>query len=423
MKIKYSLVLFLITSISLLTSCNQYKSVNPFVPPNNLDKAFQTGKYFPKIDNFIIILDSSSSMSTAYEGNAYSEYSKFDVAKEIIKLMNETIPRMEINGAIHTFGHGTSVPAIQSETIYGPTVYFRPDLEQSLDSIKSPAEGNSPAGLAVATINDVIGSMYGENAVIFISDGENLENDPIMKVKDLNNRHGDRTCLYTIWVGNNPEGKELMEKLAWEMDCGFSKSADQIASSDSMEDFVREVFLTTEEKRDVDSDGDGVYDSMDECPNTPVGVKVDGLGCAKIAPPDSDGDGVYDDNDECPDTPGGAIVDNRGCWVVMGVKFGYKKFNVNPEYNSNLNNVVSILKSNPDLRIRVEGHTDNIGSKKYNLKLSRKRAKAIKDYLVGRGISQSRITSTGLGFAQPIAGNDTSEGRALNRRAELIPVK
>ena len=126
---------------------------------------------------------------------------------------------------------------------------------------------------------------------------------------------------------------------------------------------------------------------------------------------------------QCPDTPAGAIVDERGCWVVKGVQFDYKKWDVKPQFNSNLNNIENILKKNPGMKIRIEGHTDDIGSMKYNIGLSGKRAHAIMDYLVGKGIDPSRITTTGHGYAQPIADNDTPEGRALNRRAEIIPVR
>jgi OOP family OmpA-OmpF porin len=209
-----------------------------------------------------------------------------------------------------------------------------------------------------------------------------------------------------------------MEELAGEMDCGFSTSVDEIASNEDMIDFVKRVFLTT----DNDSDRDGVPDSLDKCPDTPVGVEVDESGCP-VVHVDSDGDGAFDDVDECPDTPVGAIVDDRGCWVVKGVQFDYKKWNVKPQFNSNLDNIENILKNNPGLNIRIEGHTDDVGSMKYNIGLSGKRAQAIKDYLVDKGIDSSRITTKGLGYSQPIAGNETPEGRALNRRAEIIPVK
>jgi OOP family OmpA-OmpF porin len=203
------------------------------------------------------------------------------------------------------------------------------------------------------------------------------------------------------------------------MDCGFSTSVDEIASNENMIDFVKRVFLTT----DNDSDRDGVPDSLDKCPDTPIGVEVDESGCPDVVQMDRDGDGVFDDIDECPDTPLGAIVDVRGCWVVKGVQFDYKKWDVKSQFNSNLDNIENILKNNPGLNIRIEGHTDDVGSMKYNIGLSGKRAQAIKDYLVDKGIDSSRITTKGLGYSQPIAGNETPEGRALNRRAEIIPVK
>ncbi|MBC8553648.1 MAG: OmpA family protein [Candidatus Brocadiales bacterium] len=358
-------------------------------------------------------------MSVSYAGKSGGEDSKLTVAKDFINHMNNTMPAMDINGVLQTFGRGIEMPMQQTEIVYGRTAYSRSGLEESLNSIDFLAEGNSPAGLAIRETGETIGSIEGANAVIFISDGEHLEGDPRAKVREMGARYGDWTCFYTVWIGNNPEGGLFMDKLAGEMDCGFSISVDKIASDEDMVDFVKQVFLTT----DVDSDRDGVPDSLDKCPGTPVGVEVDESGCPRIAQTDSDSDGVFDSVDECMGTPIGAIVDDRGCWVVKGVQFDYKKWNVNPQFNSNLDNIENILKNNPGLNIRIEGHTDDVGSAKYNIDLSGKRAKAIKDYLVVKGIEPSRITTKGLGYSQPIADNDTPKGRALNRRAEIIPVR
>lgn len=407
----------LLIMLSLLAGCLQLQP--RFFPHHvSLEEEFQMGKYMPKIKNFFIILDASSSMSVSYAGKGDGEDSKLTVAKNLIRHMNNTMPEMEISGVLQTFGRGIEIPMRQTEIVYGRTAYSRSGLEQSLNSINFPAEGNSPAGLAIRETSDTIGSIKGTNAVIFISDGEHLEGDPLAKVRDMKNSYGDWTCFYTVWIGNNPEGELFMEELAGEMDCGFSTSVDEIASNEDMIGFVKRVFLTT----DNDSDRDGVPDSLDKCPDTPVGVEVDESGCP-VVHVDSDGDGAFDDIDECPDTPVGAIVDDRGCWVVKGVQFDYKKWNVKPQFNSNLDNIENILKNNTGLNIRIEGHTDDVGSMKYNIGLSGKRAQAIKDYLVDKGIDSSRITTKGLGFSQPIAGNDTPKGRALNRRAEIIPVK
>ena len=372
----------------------------------------QTDGYVQKVDSFIIVLDSSSSMGTVYEDEVAERYSRFMIAKDIVSRMNNTIPEMEIQGTLQRFGYGYTANGKLTEAVYGPTVYSRSDLEYALQTIITPG-GHSPAGLAIGETSKIVGSTEGKSAVIVISDGEKLNDDPLMKVKTLKNQFGGRTCLYTIWVGSKTESKAFMEEIAAEMGCGFSVAADDIATSEGMEDFVRKVFFAR------DSDGDGVPDDEDECPGTPPGIQVDAVGCAG----DSDGDGVTDDIDVCLGTPKGAIVDQRGCWVVKGVKFDYKKWDVKPQFNTNLDNIISVLKNTPGLKIRVEGHTDNIGSEKYNLNLSKKRAESIKAYLVEKGIEESRITSMGHGFSKPRAGNDTKEGRALNRRAELIPVK
>jgi len=372
----------------------------------------QTDGYVQKVDSFIIVLDSSSSMGTVYEDEVAERYSRFMIAKDIVSRMNNTIPEMDIQGTLQRFGYGFSAKGKLTEAVYGPTAYSTSDLEYALQTIITPG-GHSPAGLAIGETSKIVGSTEGKSAVIVISDGEKLNDDPLMKVKTLKNQFGGRTCLYTIWVGSKTESKAFMEEIAAEMGCGFSVAADDIATSEGMEDFVRKVFFAR------DSDGDGVPDDEDECPGTPPGIQVDAVGCAG----DSDGDGVTDDIDVCLGTPKGAIVDQRGCWVVKGVKFDYKKWDVKPQFNTNLDNIISVLKNTQDLKIRVEGHTDNIGSEKYNLNLSKKRAESIKAYLVKKGIEESRITSMGHGFSKPRAGNDTKEGRALNRRAELIPVK
>ncbi|MBW2204548.1 MAG: OmpA family protein, partial [Deltaproteobacteria bacterium] len=135
--------------------------------------------------------------------------------------------------------------------------------------------------------------------------------------------------------------------------------------------------------------------------------------------PDNDGDGVCDKDDQCPNTPRGAKVDYRGCWVVGDVFYDFDKYNIKPRFYYELNAVVKVLKNNPSLKIRIEGNTDNIGTAKYNMGLSNRRAKSVLEYLVKAGINKNRLSTVGYGF---IATNITPEGRALNRRVELTPL-
>jgi len=172
---------------------------------------------------------------------------------------------------------------------------------------------------------------------------------------------------------------------------------------------------------DQDQDGDGVKDSKDQCPNTPMGTKVDRFGCKVIG--DTDGDGVPDNIDKCPNTPLVAEVNRVGCWVIKDLHFDFDKAVIKKNYNKSLNNIVEILKKNPFLNVEIQGHTDNRGSKKYNKKLSSKRAKAVARYLIKHGIRAARISYVGYGYDLPIATNKTEEGRSLNRRVQIKPVK
>lgn len=209
-------------------------------------------------------------------------------------------------------------------------------------------------------------------------------------------------------------------KEGWKGKNGFSQWHPQTGSSNISSTGTQCYFCPEDDKaKPVDSDGDGVFDDKDKCPNTPKGAPVDAKGCI----PDTDADGVTDDKDKCPDTLAGARVNELGCWVLENLHFDTNKSVIKSEYNPILNSVLSVLKNNPNVRVEIQGHTDNVGSKALNDKLSNNRAKAVMDYLTSFGIPAKQLSSVGYGAAQPIASNDTPEGRAKNRRVELKTVR
>jgi outer membrane protein OmpA-like peptidoglycan-associated protein len=141
-------------------------------------------------------------------------------------------------------------------------------------------------------------------------------------------------------------------------------------------------------------------------------------------PVDSDGDGVPDSEDLCPNTPIGATVNKKGCWALKGVKlFDFDSSTIKPEGHELLDEVVVILENNPEITGELRGHTDSTGSEEYNMQLSKKRAEAVEQYLENKGIDSSRLTSVPYGESQPIASNETPEGRMENRRVELVRIK
>lgn len=112
------------------------------------------------------------------------------------------------------------------------------------------------------------------------------------------------------------------------------------------------------------------------------------------------------------------MTDSRR-WVLVGVNFDFNSSKLRDEAYPILFHAVQVLLQNPDMRIEIQGHTDNIGTEASNKRLSEKRAQAVKDYLVARGVSASRITTVGYGESMPIADNKTAQGRLMNRRIEF----
>ena len=139
---------------------------------------------------------------------------------------------------------------------------------------------------------------------------------------------------------------------------------------------------------------------------------------------DSDSDGVIDRLDDCADSPVGFSVDEKGCSIIEfkfgGVNFEPKSYELTEESKLILDEAAITINASPEVtKIEVQAHTDYKGSGEVNLQLSEKRASSVRDYLVLRGVSESRLVAKGYGESRPIADNKTVEGRAKNRRVEL----
>jgi len=201
---------------------------------------------------------------------------------------------------------------------------------------------------------------------------------------------------------------------------------------------------------DGDNDNDGVLNSKDSCPNTPAGTKVDETGCKLIL--DNDNDGVNDDIDKCPTTTKGTIVDATGCKIDMdddkdgisnskdicpntplgeavnsdgcptsinlNINFENNSALITEESETHLQKYADFLIQHTNYNAKIVGYTDSKGSAAYNQKLSQKRAEAVADDLIARGVDANQLSALGMGEDNPVADNSTSEGRAKNRRIE-----
>lgn len=177
-----------------------------------------------------------------------------------------------------------------------------------------------------------------------------------------------------------------------------------------------------------DADGDGILDPDDKCPD------VAGLEEYEGCPiPDEDGDGISDPDDKCPKEPetANSYLDDDGCpdqlpeemkrfsGVVEGITFETDQATIKASSAKILKKALKVLKIFPDVNLVISGHTDSRGDRVHNMLLSRRRAEAVKEWLVKRGIEASRIKTEGFGADQPIDTNDTKEGRSRNRRIEF----
>ncbi len=352
-------------------------------------KQFDKNMYSSKVDNFLILFDASSSMNM---------FGKFDVAQAIVHRMNDTIPEMGQTAGLRSFGHSSNVSKNPTELFYGMEKYFSHNLENNFEKITEPG-GYSPMYKALTEAKTDLEGLSGNmNAVIMVTDGLDLPGDVLASTQALKNAYGSSICFYPILVGNATDGEALLKEIATIGGCGFYSTADQLLTSAGMASFVEKVFL-----------------------NRKAGAPAPAPAPVTPMKKDSDKDGVYDDEDQCPGTPLGAKVNSVGCWVLDNIMFDFNKAVIKSEAYSQLDNIAAILGKNPIMSVELQGHCDNIGGADYNMDLSMKRAHAVKNYLVGKGILKNRIATEGFGFTKPVALNGTETGRALNRRVEIHP--
>lgn len=388
-----------------------------------------------KVDNFMIIFDPSASMTETYLASVtcnnchapyndsdYAEqhavkyggrefaakdkvfnpkrctechhdylYSKFDFARDIAECFNQNIPTLDLSSSLRLFG--TPVYTMRS---FGPKKYDKKELDHELRKIID-ANGASPLDMTLEAVGKDLFDSTGKIAVIVLSDGKDMDQREVLAAEDLKRRYNERICIYTIQIGGDINGKEIMQQIAKAGQCGMEINGDALLDTNTMNNFTKEIFL-----------------KKAELPATQETVELPAQ--------DSDGDGVLDESDDCPETRTGLKVDDHGCWkliVAADILFDFDKYNLKPKGIEILNQVVDFMNKFPFLHLAISGHTDNRGSMEYNIALSKRRALSGFNYLTNNSIGNDRITVSWHSFSIPRATNDTGVGRALNRRLEF----
>ena len=224
--------------------------------------------------------------------------------------------------------------------------------------------GTTPFRNVFKEIGAELEDKSGPMAVVMISDG--LADDPpvaLQRARELAENYPGGVCFHGVQTGDDPMGQEFLSQVSKLTPCGTMRSASTLTSASAYADFSKTVFA-------------------DSAP----------------APMAGPCDGVI---------------------RLRGINFGFDKANITDDSAVVLDVAIDQLQQCPNVDLFVDGHTDWIGPEEYNQGLSERRASAARDYMVGRGIAPQRLSPRGFGENQPIAPNDTREGRAQNRRVEL----
>jgi len=390
----------------------------------------------PKVDNFILLYDGSGSMTNDYEATGKD---KAPQAKADMQTMAKGIPDLGYTAGLCTVAPAFAVNASMTE-------FPDPAYNKAIAGLAVPATEfgvQTPLASGISSLESLLGGLSGETAAILFSDGgENRGGTPARAATRLSQQYN--VCFHVVSYAQSAGDRQTLKAIVENQDCAATMiSAAAFQDETDRSRFIQKIFYTTSRDSDgdgvgdmddecpntpagaavdavgcpLDSDGDGVFDYKDECPGTPAGVDVDAAGCAL----DSDGDGVADYKDECPDTRPELVVDDKGCPVKarmdLNVEFETNKAEIKPKHTDELDRAGEFLRNHPNARMRIEGHTDSIGAADYNQQLSEQRAAAVKTYLVEEfNIDPDRLKAKGFGESRPIATNDTAAGRQENRR-------
>ncbi len=366
------IVLFLIT-----TSCASVQKTAPVSESAiaDLNPAFNAGEYRSSEDGVVILMDASSSMGESYDG-----YRKFDIAKAFVNRMNRTLPPISAITGLRTFGHAPQLSARNTELFYGMEGYDRSKLNQSLSDISVPG-GPTPMADAIYAAGEDLKKIKGKKALVIVSDGKDLDQSPVIAARHLNTLFSENICIVTVLVGEDEEGRTLMENISSVSACGHTMAALKSDTSEPPARYVTDLRLKKAVVTTVE-------------PKIPQKKEI-GLG---YHPPEP------------------AIK------KLEKIHFNFDDAALTKQAQLILDAHIQKLLDSPDVRIIIQGHASASGKKEYNQRLSEKRALSVKKYLetIGR-IAPERLTIVGFGETKPFAiepdpGKTDSPQARSNRR-------
>jgi OOP family OmpA-OmpF porin len=373
----------------------------PTFEPYDFHKELQKKTVEQKLDQLVIILDASISMTEPYMGQE-----KFKTAILILHYINAALSSIRVPIGFYVLGTGACHFCEKSLPLFHISPYQQSRLQINQLKKINPG-GETPLQNALVAVKNEFQFCNGKMGLIVISDFE-MDDLSIKKaLHPLINLYNNRLSLCFLSVGTSGRTIELSRSLSSLHNNIQCLHSDQILSYNVLKQFTQQFFL----KPIYDHDLDGVPDKRDHCKNTPSGAWIDDRGCPK----DSDNDGVFDGLDQCNDTYKGASVNKDGCWILPVLFYAQNQFYMTGEQEKKLSSFVKIIKEN-HICIEIQGHADSSGSKQNNYDVSFKRAQSVKAYLLSLGLRHYQMQIKAFGASTPIDHRHALLKNATQRR-------
>jgi OOP family OmpA-OmpF porin len=344
-------------SLAALAACGSA----PYTPVATQAEPIDVTAYAPKVDSFVVLLDTSGSMKNDDEGRP-----KIYSAEDFVASFNNAVPPLDFKAGMVTYGKGSTGTCIGygvATTIYGLAPYNATNFGNALGAIECAAS-TTPIAAAIDSTAGMLVEEMGPIAVIIVSDFN--WNDPAaveVAVANLKAQHGNNVCLHTVKVGDDTVGAEIISSITDVAGCDSAVRSGDFSSGAAISNYVVRTLLA------------------------PLDIPLQ-----------------YEKH------------------VISALTlFDFNKTFLKEQGKAELLNLAALIRSQGASvgDIDVIGHTDSVGSDAYNQGLSVRRAAVVQNYLVRVGVDSGLIDVMGMGKRQPVASNETAEGRAKNRRVEV----
>lgn len=325
-----------------------------------------------KVDNFIIFVDQSGSMN--HHGHE-------TLGKNKLKLAVDTIDRLD--QAIPELGYTSTATVFSDYEVLAETFIYRNGvLGPVYADHKAPFNNWTPMGDGLVKLAPLVSNLSGDTALIMFTDGDSNEGvDAVAAARSLYAANPEELCIHIVSFADTEHGHEVIRQIRSLSDCSVPADVADLTSDAALQQFAQKV----------------LYEEVEPKP-----ARVEPKPAPAPAP--------------VVKKPAPAMVKEV---ITFNLLFGFDKADITDEMIPVLEQAKMILEEDPDTDFVIKGHTDSTGPEAYNQGLSERRAAAVKDWLVNRGISADRLETIGYGETMPKFDNSTVEGRQLNRRVEL----